>query len=47
MRYSPVPLHQAANTIVVTSRKTELAVQAVCVVLSQDGLAAPRGEALP
>lgn len=28
-----VPLHQAANTIVVTSRKTEPAVQAVCVVL--------------
>lgn len=28
-----VPLGQAANTIVVTSRKTEPAVQAVCVVL--------------
>ncbi len=33
-----VPLSQAANTIVVTSRKTEPAVQAVCVVLGSTRL---------
>ncbi|WP_269936409.1 YbaK/EbsC family protein [Arthrobacter sp. HY1533] len=33
-----VPLNQAANTIVVTSRKTEPAVQAICVVLGTSRL---------